>query len=372
MPPAAPAGRFAHVDALRAVAALLVVWTHAAEIFAPLAGGSWLWTVARDYDFGRIGVVAFFGVSGFLVPSTIDPARPHAARAFVVRRFFRLYPAFWLSVPLGVIAVWWLPGKPIAMADIAANLTMVPDLFRAQPVMGLYWTLEYELAFYALCLGLLLTGLIRKRGVMAALTALFMAGYLVGFAALAVLHRQGPGDLGLISLNFAILFLGALWRRQLDGQLSRAERLVLLAAVAAVLVATPAACAWVVFARHSANPFFVYFPVSYGVGVALFLAMTGPLKLRWRPLAWVGLVSYSLYLLHPVVIYLMAWAFAHGWPGAHTPVWAQMLVAAVLSVGLAAAVFYVLERPATELGRRLSSGRTAGTPARPAPGAAGR
>src|SRR4051794_11550923 len=108
---AAPGGRFAHVDALRAIAALLVVWTHAAEIFGRVPGGSWLWTVARDYDFGRIGVVAFFGVSGFLVPRTIDPAQPQAARNFIVRRFFRLYPAFWLSVPLGLITVWLLPGR---------------------------------------------------------------------------------------------------------------------------------------------------------------------------------------------------------------------------------------------------------------------
>ena len=64
--------RFAYVDSLRAIAALLVVWTHSAEIFAPLAGGSWLYTVSHNYDFGRMGVVAFFGVSGFLVPKSIQ------------------------------------------------------------------------------------------------------------------------------------------------------------------------------------------------------------------------------------------------------------------------------------------------------------
>ena len=47
--------RFAHIDSLRAVAALLVVWTHSAEFFAPLAGGSALLDVALRYDFGRIG-----------------------------------------------------------------------------------------------------------------------------------------------------------------------------------------------------------------------------------------------------------------------------------------------------------------------------
>lgn len=315
--------------------------------------------MARDYDFGRIGVVAFFGVSGFLVPRTIDPARPHAARAFVIRRLFRLYPAFWLSIPLGLIAVWWVPGQPISAAAIAANLTMIPDAFHATPVMGLYWTLEYELAFYGACLLLLTSGLLHRRGVMAAIAGLLVAAYLAGFASLAILHRQGPGDLGVVCLNLAILFLGALWRSHLEGELSPLERLILLGGLAVILVATPAACAWVICVRHSANAFFVYFPVSYAAGVGLFLSMTGWLKLRWRPLAWVGLTSYSLYLLHPVVMYLMSWGFTRGWPGAHAPVWVQMTLAAALSIGLAAAAFYALERPATELGRRLSSNRTA-------------
>jgi peptidoglycan/LPS O-acetylase OafA/YrhL len=249
---------------------------------------------------------------------------------------------------------------------------MIPDAFRAQPVMGLYWTLEYELAFYALVLGLLLSGWLHRRGVMAALTALFMAGYLAGYAALLVLHRQAPGDLGLVSLNLAMLFLGALWRSHLDGELGRLERLVLLGALGVVWVATPLACAWAIYGRGSPNAFFVHFPVSYAAGVGLFVLMTGPLKVRWRPLAWLGLTSYSLYLLHPVVIYLMNFGFVRGWPGAHAPVWVQMLVAAGLSIALAACVFYAVERPATELGRRLSRGRTAAAPGSPAPGPAGR
>ncbi len=349
-----------------------MVWTHSAEIFAPPAGGSWLWDISKTFDVGRIGVVAFFGVSGFLVPRTIDPAQPDAARAFILRRLFRLYPAFWLSVPLGLIAVWWLPRRPIGLGDVAANLTMIPDAFNAQPVMGLYWTLEYELIFYGACLVLLWSGGLRRRGVMAAIAAVLTAGYLAGFAALLATHSQAPGDLGVVCLNLAILFLGALWRSFLDGQLSRLEKLVLAGVLGVVWVATPAACAWAVLGRGSANPFFVFFPASYALGVGLFISMTSWAKLRWRPLAWVGLTSYSLYLLHPVIIYLMAWGFAHGLPGAHAPVWAQMLVAAALSVGLAAAAFYAVERPATELGRRLSRARTGGTPGRPAPGAAGR
>src|SRR3569623_653268 len=66
-----PQDRSAHIDSLRAVAALLVVWIHGSELFAPLDGGSDWHDIALRYDFGRIGVVAFFGVSGLLVPSSL-------------------------------------------------------------------------------------------------------------------------------------------------------------------------------------------------------------------------------------------------------------------------------------------------------------
>ena len=82
-----PQERSAHIDSLRAVAALLVVWIHASELFAPLAGGSMLHDIAQRYDFGRIGVVAFFGVSGLLIPTSLKDDR-----AFLVRRFFPSFP----------------------------------------------------------------------------------------------------------------------------------------------------------------------------------------------------------------------------------------------------------------------------------------
>ncbi|MGH6911087.1 MAG: acyltransferase family protein, partial [Phenylobacterium sp.] len=174
------------------------------------------------------------------------------------------------------------------------------------------------------------------------------------FAMLVALHRQQPGDLGAVALNFACLFLGALWRRCLDGQLGGLERLALAGALAVIWIATPAACAYAILVYGSKSPFFVAFPASYAAGVALFVAMTSFAKVRWRPLAWVGLVSYSLYLLNPVVIYGMRYAFDHGAPGRDWPIGLQMLAAAALSIALAAAAFYAVERPGIGLGRRFS------------------
>ena len=348
------ADRSAHIDSLRAVAALLVVWIHASELFAPLAGGSVLYDIALRLDFGRIGVVAFFAVSGFLIPSSLREDQPSPGRNFLIRRFFRLYPAYWLSAPLGVAAVWTLFGRSISGRDFALNLSMIPGILGARPVLGSYWTLAYELGFYGLCLGLFKAGLLHRRNVVASATVVCVVGYLAGFAALVALHRQQPGDWGVVALNFGVLFLGALWRRHLDGRLDRYELWALLAALAVVWILTPIACAYAVFVHGSHDVFFLAFPFSNAAGVALFLAMSSVAKVRWRPLAWVGLISYSLYLLHPVAVYVMIFAFRRHGPGSGLPVGLQMLIATALSIGLAAAAFYGVEKPAIALGRRLT------------------
>jgi peptidoglycan/LPS O-acetylase OafA/YrhL len=360
----APTDRSAHLDSLRAVAALLVVWTHSAEFFAPLAGGSVLLDISLRYDFGRIGVVAFFGVSGFLIPTSLQASRPDAGRAFVIRRFFRLFPAYWLSIPLGIWALWMLFGNSLGAGEIALNFSMIPDLLGARPVMTSYWTLEYELAFYVICLVLFKFGVLHTRWTAAVATTTFLTLFMLGFALLLIMHSQRFADLGTVALNFGCLFLGALWRRHLDGQLRGLERLALVGALAVFWVFTPAACAYAIFGHGSDNPFYVTFPVCYAAGVAVFVAMTSFAKIRWRPLAWIGLVSYSLYLLHPVVIYVMRFNFDHHGPGAGWPVGLQMLLAAGLSITLAAAAFYLVERPGIELARRLTRTQPAARPRR--------
>lgn len=349
-----PDSRYAHVDSLRAIAALLVVWMHTSVAFAPLAGGAWLHDIAERYNFGRAGVVAFFGVSGFLIPNSLRAGREQPGRTFAIRRFFRLFPAFWLSIPLGVATLWILQDKTISALDVALNATMLPDLFRAPPVMSLYWTLEYELAFYAACLLLFKAGVLHRRYTAAVATALFLAGYMAGFAGLVVLNQQPLADMGVMSLNMGCLFLGALWRRALERRLDVWEKLLLAGALAAFFLITPAACAYAVLVKGSANPFYVQFPASYAAGVGIFLLMTSAVKISWRPLAWVGLISYSLYLLHPVAIYLMRYHFDHGGAGGSLPTGLLMLIAAVFAIALAAGAYYLVERPAIRLGQRLT------------------
>jgi peptidoglycan/LPS O-acetylase OafA/YrhL len=83
--------------------------------------------------------------------------------------------------------------------------------------------------------------------------------------------------------------------------------------------------------------------------------------LAWRPLLWVGLVSYSLYLWHPAIAQKIVYTDLDESIGWFVPA----VLVCVASIAVAAISFYVVERPALRLGRRLTSGGRHETPADP-------
>ena len=65
--------RYAHIDALRGIAVLFVVWLHVSEAYKSIASVSsqWVYDVAHTINAGRIGVVIFFAISGFVISHSI-------------------------------------------------------------------------------------------------------------------------------------------------------------------------------------------------------------------------------------------------------------------------------------------------------------
>ena len=126
---------------------------------------------------------------------------------FAVSRFFRLYPAYWLSLTLALLIFPPLTGESYSTTRILANVTMAQAAFGQRDVIGAYWTLFIELAFYGLCMGLFATRLLADwRAVVGAIFAALGISFAV--ATYASLHGSHlPAN---VPLNIALMFLGTL------------------------------------------------------------------------------------------------------------------------------------------------------------------
>lgn len=355
-PPASTDARLRHIDALRAIAALLVVWRHVADAFVGLrvgADGRWLASVGASIDAGRIGVVAFFLISGYVIPFSIHPERPAAIGTFLIKRFFRIYPAYWLSIPLGAFATCWLWGRPFGLREFLVNLTLLQDFFGVTAAEGLYWTLLVEWAFYLLCVVLLLCGSLGRPRHLLAVSIAFTLVY-----SIEMLVRWWSGATVIGSpaaftlLNLSLMLAGTLYRIVIDEARSddRVVRTGLYGLLLWQLVALPVGAVYAIGWEHNAT-------IPYALGLLLFIAGASVVRIRSRPTDWLGRVSYSIYLFHPVVFMVMLWCLLR--LPAESTLRAQHLGVYIvanmaITVVLATLVHRWVERPGMQLGRRVA------------------
>lgn len=363
--PESSSSRYGQVDALRGLAALLVVWMHTSEVFHSLLPahrpGAWVFFLAERVDVGRIGVVAFFAISGFVIPASFPHGRSWLGIwHFVLRRFFRLYPAYWLSIPLGVWSSWYLWDKTVTLPQIIANLTMLPAALGYQPVEGLYWTLQVELTFYGCCVVLYSLGWIHRTRFMALasqiLFGIFALGKLCGLVALPGIFMVAS-EAGYTPLYLAIMFWGALFRAWYDGRvLGFLEKAALWALPLTMMVVMPGLLGAAFSSRKPMPDTWFTFLASHALGLALFLLIIPRRHFKWTFGIRLGEISYSVYLFHPVVFYpIYWWAKQTPWePVRALPLGGWVLLCMVLTILFSAAAHRWVEQPAIALSRRLT------------------
>jgi peptidoglycan/LPS O-acetylase OafA/YrhL len=290
-----------------------------------------------------------------------------ALRRFWVARIARLYPAYWLSL-LGLLVVHRLGRHPYPtlfrhhpLRSWAAESSMLQGYLGVPDLQGVYWTLAFELAFYGLVTVAFVLGVLRH--------SVGLAGLAVGGAVvLSVAGRTTHHHVPLGVANIATMFVGTVLWRVREGQVGRrtgwfayAAGLLGIEVALAVQVGgrgvdttTADVAGW----RADALAWFA----AYAVVGTVFA-----LRDRWSPpraLVRVGLVSYSTYLVHPLV--LDTW-------GVHrtstAPVAVTILLTVVVSLTLAAVSYRWVERPSVALGRRLAGSPPRAEPA--VPGGAG-
>src|SRR4051794_38455952 len=138
--------RLAWLDLLRGVAALVVALHHATYYFTPRLRAH----MGDLFDPGLYGVLVFFLVSGYIVPASLE--RHGRVRGFWISRLTRIYPLLLLASSIVVLPV--LLGVRDLRAGLSsyepvtavlAHLTMLQDVLAVPNVIGVMWTLSYEM-----------------------------------------------------------------------------------------------------------------------------------------------------------------------------------------------------------------------------------
>lgn len=347
--------RLEHVDALRGLAAVIVLLQHGLEFQATIAPpGSWPaalldWTFSY-LDFGKLGVVTFFAISGYIIPLSFRGASPRTG--FVVSRFFRLYPAYWLSIACAALLLPALGLPSFGGAQIAANATMVQKLLHQSDILGVYWTLLVELIFYGLCFLLFAPGYLGSAKALGGIVLVLLAGACTA----AVLRGRGIGAPVSLLLNLAVMFLGSFLRlATIEGDAFARRTQVFL--IGLVYLAIPVA--WHAAYDDDSHKESVLADIGgYYFGLLLFLYGIKRRAFAAPFLVYLGAISYPIYLFHPLALESGKWLAQFAtWPasGLILP-----LVALTLTIGVSHLVHHTVELPSARLGKRLRSLRFAG------------
>jgi peptidoglycan/LPS O-acetylase OafA/YrhL len=345
------AGRLPGLDGLRAVAALLVAFSHLTSIGA-LSTLPALRTVLQQ---GAFGVTVFFVLSGFLITwLLLREEAAHGAidlKRFFFRRSLRILPpalvylaVMGLLTAVGVLAV--------GSRDLWYSVFFVRNLYGVggSPEVAHYWSLAVEEQFYLAWPFAFLLVTRWNRLILTAVTLLAVTGWRV----------WGGVHFGATATGAHALLVGCLLAqlRQLpatspllsQGMLHSPTLLVANLGVIVLLVFVPAASSRVWGWVHVLPVLATGLVVNYVIA-----GHRDPFSrlMNLPPVEWVGRLSYSLYL----------WQQIFCWSSLATPYaesgWPILFSASLLC---ACASYYGVERPALDFRARLERRRAEATP----------
>ncbi len=328
--------RIKELDALRGISALIVVLFHLTKS----------WDAAKyGFQYGWVGVELFFIISGFVIFMSLEKCA--SWQEFLVRRFSRLFPAYWVGVTLTALVIYGtiLLGinqdkEDNLMVNYLFNLTMLHYYFNIPNLDSPYWTLVVELGFYFFMLLLFITKSLKhieKIGFLF-LCLVFPFG---------IFHENILANHYLSSIAFAfpliayfpLFFIGILFYRIRFKEVNiKRILLIIFSCISQVLM----------FETASKFKGFISFPeylMLFSVIMLLFVLFSIN-KLDFiinRFTSRLGDISYSLYLIHnyigiKLMLYLQKYFGINLWIG--------LGIALIIVIGLAFLINRFIEKPA--------------------------
>lgn len=341
---------FSGLDGLRALSVIAVIWQHTSGRPGP-----------ELFSKGHFGVDMFFAISGVLITTLLlrerDRTGSISLRGFYIRRVGRIFPLYYLVLATYVVLVLATRADTSEgqyfLSKLPAFLTYTSnwfvDLDAGNSVIFYFaWSLATEEQFYLfwppLLLALLMFRRHRTAHVLTAIGVLILVSQIALASDTDTLASTILGSLALpILLGAALAILAhspagfTVLSRPLGHRWSPAVLAALI--LGSLAVQTPEQLTQVLMALLA---------ISICLREDTWLHPV----LRWRPLAWVGVISYGIYLMH-----MLAANAARLVLGEHFGV-ALFIVTTIITIAVASVSYRVFETRLTEYARTLSRRQT--------------
>lgn len=338
--------RLTHIDSMRGIAALLVVLNH---LFPYLSNNvnslpSWygfIEDINITLDFGRIGVDLFFIISGYVIPFSLTMGTRSVA-GFAINRIMRIYPLVWVAFAATAL---FQHQQPIDLDVVVLNLLLLAG-FVGKPEMGLLWTLRVEMIFYITCAALFSLGFLQKPKLPVLVVILAISW---NFAAALPLPGLPRLPIGWTTFIF-LMFIGSMLRYADSGVVGRRLAYSLVAG----FLASRLCVSFAIIGYDSTEMMRMihdYCPIL--IAIVYFLLMNNLMPITFHPLVFIGKISYSIYLLHPLLYF--ATIKALGALNIHAPILLVLILIFSVIIAVSSLTYFTIELPAIRLGHRWAA-----------------
>jgi len=318
--------RYQEIDVFRGIAILSVLLFHYTTRYNQIYGHD---IMPFSFPYGHLGVQFFYIISGYVIYMSV--ININTWTDFIVKRFSRLYPAYWASIVITFLMVYLftLPGRQTSFKDALVNFSMLQDwIDGVKSVDGAYWTLSRFISFYLIIFLVHLLKL-KQKIVLVCLFWLLLC-FISKFAELNGINVPEKISLLLLLKEGSFFIIGIMF--YMIKQYGNKPSFCFVVTI----------CLLSIFIINGKLLF-----ISAMLFTLIFiLFVKGSLTfINNRVLIWLGGISYSLYLVHQNVGYIIINILK----SLNVSYFFLVLIPTIISLAIATLVTYFIERPALSL-----------------------
>lgn len=354
---AGPTIAFVHI--LRGLASLLVVWAHLSGYWLALIASTspmqdaWEDWIVRPFHLyvngGHLGVLVFFLISGYIITHT---SMRENRKSFLVKRVFRIFPVLFVATVVMWLVVKLLINLDLPLLGMRAGtpwewiqaVFLIDGFTMGSLMLPPTWTLIIEISFYALVFVVLNRQRVSPLVSTWIMIAIWMVACMVSLNVPFIYTHAN----GFTAFSVGFLILGRLiyfWQRD---AIARTD----------VVIAFTVTLLSIAGFFEAANPGYllkgqvagVEPVVTWILALIIFVAfMRAAPKRAPQPLAFLGDISYSLYLLH-IPVGFLALNVLHHFNVDNT---LSFFISLAITLAASYVSFRLVEKPAQKLARRI-------------------